>query len=79
MEAEKKQLWLFLAIIVVSSGLIAWSLVTLYNPMDSDYSEEYYDEEEESEAPDAQDSPEALNPVETKANAPAAAKTVPGK
>lgn len=77
MEVEKKQLWLFLAIIVVSSGLIAWSLVTLYNPLDSDYSEEYYDEEEESAAGEAKEAVEELAP-QSKAKAPEV-KTVPGK
>ncbi len=42
MRPGDRRFWLFVAIILVSSALIAWSLVSLYTPLEyeDDYAEE---------------------------------------
>ncbi len=79
MEFSRRQFWIFVAIVLVSSALIAWSLVSLYGPLG--YQEDYLDEEYEPEideledAPSSQDRPAAETPAGSGARASEAQET----
>ncbi len=49
METGNRRFWVFLSLIIVSSALIAWSLVSLYRPLgyEDEYLEEDYEPEDE--------------------------------